>query len=161
VIPRIIHQIWIGPDDRPKIWMDTYASDYMRRFPAWTYMLWTEEEIDAFGLENREFYEREPSYAVKSDIVRVELLCRYGGIYVDADSVWVNDKDYGDLIEQARDTGMFVGVEPDLGFGRIYAGGVMGSVPGHRPCRQSTWSGRAPVTVESSRSAGNRVPSIP
>lgn len=115
----------------PTIWMDTYSRDYLRKFPEWTYMLWTEKEIDAFGLKNREFYDREPKYAVKSDIVRFELLHRYGGIYVDADSVWVNDKDYGDLIQQSKETGMFVGVEPDIGFGTIYAGGIMGSVPEH------------------------------
>lgn len=130
-IPKIIHQIWIGPNKKPDIWMDTFAKDYIKENPEWKYMLWTEKEIDELNLFNKEFYKKEPKLAVKADIVRYEILRKYGGVYVDADSVWINNKSFDDLLELSESTGFFCALEPDLGFGKILANGTIGCVPNH------------------------------
>ena len=31
-IPKIIHQIWIGPKKRPDIWIKTWSEDYINKF---------------------------------------------------------------------------------------------------------------------------------
>lgn len=84
MIPKIIHQIWIGDKSLiPERIMNTW------KINDWQYALWTEKEIDAFGLENRKLYDffyKKKNWHGCSDVVRIEVLKRYGGIYIDADS---------------------------------------------------------------------------
>lgn len=85
MIPRTIHQIWIGPHPEPEEWMDSWH----RAHPGWVYRLWREADIDALGLANRRLYERmygRKLYDAAADVARVEILLRYGGVYIDADS---------------------------------------------------------------------------
>jgi len=59
-------------------------------------MLWTEKEIDALNLVNTDkydYYYRLQKYYGCADIVRVEVLYKYGGIYIDADSICNNPMD--------------------------------------------------------------------
>ena len=80
-IPRILHQIWLGPRDRPKAWMETWQ----RRHPNWEYRLWTDANIPP--LFNRRLYEAYGECWIgKADILRYELLYQYGGVYLDADT---------------------------------------------------------------------------
>ena len=46
MIPKIIHQIWLGPNKRPDIWMNSWKINYIKKHPDWTYKLWTEKEIN-------------------------------------------------------------------------------------------------------------------
>jgi len=128
MIPKIIHQIWIGENKMPLLWMKSFYNDYLKAFPDWKYVLWTEKEIDKLNMINREIYDKEPTYWGKSDILRYELLFRFGGIYIDADSVWVNNKNLEECIYEAKNT--------DLFFARSHcqgqiANGVIGSSPNH------------------------------
>jgi len=54
-IPKIIHQIWLGSPlpDRCKVLQKTWKKYH----PDWEYRLWTEKEIDEFGLKNRRLYD--------------------------------------------------------------------------------------------------------
>ena len=128
MIPKIIHQIWIGENKMPLLWMKSFYNDYLKTFPDWKYCLWTEKEIDKLNMINREIYDKEPTYWGKSDILRYELLFRFGGIYIDADSVWVNNKNLEKCINKASDTGLFFAKSHCQG---QIANGVIGSVPNH------------------------------
>lgn len=79
-IPKIIHQIWLGPEPRPVEWMETWK----QKHPDWAYKLWTEENLPP--MQNRKQFDAINTYNGKSDILRMEVLYLYGGIYVDADS---------------------------------------------------------------------------
>jgi hypothetical protein len=79
-IPKIIHQIWIGPKSRPQQWMHTWKALH----PDWEYRLWTEENLPP--LVNQKQFDAMRHYSGKADILRYELLYRHGGIYMDADS---------------------------------------------------------------------------
>ena len=79
-IPRCIHQIWIGPDPEPAIWLDTWRKHFLAEHPGWEYRLWSEKEIDKLDLINRKLYDEEATYFGKADILRFELLYTYGGI---------------------------------------------------------------------------------
>lgn len=86
MIPRHIHQIWVGPKARPDTWMQTWRDQH----PSFDYTVWDEAAIDAFGLEHRHIYEyfmHKGIYDGAADIARVEILARLGGIYIDADAV--------------------------------------------------------------------------
>jgi mannosyltransferase OCH1-like enzyme len=45
MIPKIIHQIWIGSKKKPDIWIDTFKKDYINDNPDWDYKLWDDENI--------------------------------------------------------------------------------------------------------------------
>lgn len=130
-IPQIIHQIWIGPNEQPFRWTDTFKKDYMNMFPDYKYMLWTEKTIKNNNLfEGFELYEQvyniEGSWNGKSDILRYIILYKYGGLYIDADSVWINNKNFDELIDKVNDSGVFVSTHTE---NNQMCGGVMGSTP--------------------------------
>lgn len=86
-IPKIIHQIWIGPNPCPVQWMDTWKTNH----PDWEYRLWTEENLPK--LRNQQQFDAIKSYSGKADILRIEILYDYGGIYLDADSECLHSLD--------------------------------------------------------------------
>jgi mannosyltransferase OCH1-like enzyme len=97
-IPKIIHQIWIGPNIKPDIWMDNitkFCEEY-----NYTYMLWNEDKIKELNLINNIYYDKEKTYNGKSDILRYEILYNYGGIYIDADCVILKYDKFNHLLEE-------------------------------------------------------------
>jgi hypothetical protein len=82
-IPRILHQIWLGPNSVPTHLLE-YQQTWKKHHPCWRFILWTEENLPA-GLRRPEVYEKLRVPAERADILRLELLWVYGGVYVDAD----------------------------------------------------------------------------
>ena len=84
-IPKIIHQIWIGPKTPPNNLMDTWKNKHEKE--GFEYILWTEKEMKKRGfvsqLRNR--LNEMQEFAGIADILRWEILYKYGGIYTDAD----------------------------------------------------------------------------
>jgi mannosyltransferase OCH1-like enzyme len=110
-IPKIIHQIWLGPNKRPDIWTNSWKIDYIKKYPDWEYKLWTEKEINELDLINNKQYKHEQFYNGKSDIARYEILNKFGGIFIDADSLWINHS-LDDILNKSKDSGMFCAEEP-------------------------------------------------
>lgn len=82
-IPKIVHQIWLGgpfPDKYKAL-----TNIWKAKHPDWTVMLWTEKEIEEFGLVNKGMYYNMKNPSAKSDVVRYEIAYSYGGVYVDTD----------------------------------------------------------------------------
>lgn len=127
-IPKIIHQIWLGPNKRPDIWMNSWKIDYIKKYPEWTYKLWTEKEIDELNLVNKKQYDSEQFYNGKSDIVRYEILNQFGGLFIDADSLWIHHS-LNDILEKSKDVGMFCAEEPKNKWS--IANGVIGFTKEH------------------------------
>lgn len=126
-IPKIIHQIWLGENKRPDIWMDTFKIDYINMYSDYKYILWNESNINELFSEFPIYgiiYNLEETYNGKSDLLRYLILYKYGGIYIDADSVWINNKNFDELLNKVNDTGVFVSHEPNK---NDICGGVMGS----------------------------------
>ena len=132
-IPKIIHQLWIGKHRVPWRYINTWKNDYIKKNPDWKYMLWTEKEIKELNMENKHIYDLESTYNGKSDIARYEILYKYGGIWIDADSVWINDKSLNDLLEGAKDTNFFAA--RSLNDENNLASGVVGSSKKHSNLR--------------------------
>lgn len=83
-IPKVIHQIWIGDQRlRPAKLMQTWKDAH----PDWEYRFWDDKAIADLKLLNKERYNLAPEYAGKADIARYEILQRFGGWYIDADTV--------------------------------------------------------------------------
>ena len=83
MIPRVFHQIWIGPErlsDRHRRFMDSWRELH----PGWAFRLWTNETLPE--LPNLQFqFDRAQSWAGKADIARYEILLAEGGVYIDVD----------------------------------------------------------------------------
>ena len=82
-IPKILHQIWLGGPfpDKYRVLTDIWK----QKHPDWSFILWTEKEIEEFGLVNKGMYNNMKNPSAKSDVVRYEIAYSYGGVYVDTD----------------------------------------------------------------------------
>jgi mannosyltransferase OCH1-like enzyme len=83
LIPRVFHQIWLGPDPLPPEFA-RYRETWKLHHPDWEHRLWTEESLPG-ELRRPEARDRLRHPAERSDILRLELLWRYGGVYLDVD----------------------------------------------------------------------------
>jgi mannosyltransferase OCH1-like enzyme len=118
VIPRIIHQIWLGPDPMPREF-EPYVATWKRHHPAWEHRMWTEENLPADPVRP-EVLERLRAPTERADILRLDLLYRYGGIYVDTDLECLRPIDdtlgdepfCGTYLKPGRVTNTFVAAEP-------------------------------------------------
>ena len=88
-IPKIIHQIWLG-SDIPKQMLEN-ASSWIEHNPGWKYNIWTRPLDD---MVNQDLYDSAHSYVhghsvwqMRADLMRYEILYRYGGFYADMDTV--------------------------------------------------------------------------
>ena len=87
-----IHQIWIGPNPIPYIWIDTVKHFCLEQNIQYT--LWDETLIESsldWGIVPgmRDLYNSLDTFAGKGDILRYMILYQYGGMYIDADSVLI------------------------------------------------------------------------
>jgi hypothetical protein len=127
-IPKIIHQLWIGPKPMPSKFMDTWRDKH----PGYEYIRWTEAEIARRGIqfECQHHIDRMSEINGKADIMRWEILYHYGGIFLDADSICIEPFDESFLSKDA-----FAGFENENVRKGLVATGTMGFVPKHPLCR--------------------------
>ena len=84
IIPKTIHQVWPGNDPIPKNYQ--YFLETWRKFhPAWQIKIWTEQDLVKENFETMDLYWQARSYQERADIMRYEVLRRYGGLYIDMD----------------------------------------------------------------------------
>ena len=84
IIPKKIHLIWLGPKTPPIVFKDCLAS-LKKNLPDWEFKLWTDADVPSLDLYNQKYFDEETNYAAKSDILRYEILYRFGGVYIDVD----------------------------------------------------------------------------
>lgn len=121
-IPKIIHHIWLGSPFPPHL---AELRETWRKFhPDWQLILWTEKEINNFGLVNRRVYDASKNYGSKSDIARYEILYRIGGLYVDTDFECL--KPFDDLHAKCSFYSA-IGYDSQV----LLYNGLIGSIPGH------------------------------
>tara|TARA_B110000208_G_scaffold191158_1_gene257145 strand:- start:129 stop:1589 length:1461 start_codon:yes stop_codon:yes gene_type:complete len=105
-IPKIIHQLWIGPKTPPTKFMDTWKNKH--EVAGFEYIRWTEEEMQKRGFKSQLQNKVNDMNEIngKADILRWELLYEYGGFFVDADAYCIEPVTY--LVEKYK---AFVGYE--------------------------------------------------
>jgi hypothetical protein len=79
----IVHMIWLGSEmpERYKRNKQTFEK------AGYRVKVWTEPMP---GMVNRDIYDRMTTWAGKSDVMRLEILLKYGGLYTDTDSYLVS-----------------------------------------------------------------------
>lgn len=91
-VPKLLHQIWVGPRPAPHVWLRTWQEKH----PQWCYRLWTNRDLSEHSWTNRHHiaeYMRRGRYNGVADLMRYEILWRYGGVVVAADSVCLHPID--------------------------------------------------------------------
>jgi glycosyltransferase involved in cell wall biosynthesis len=124
MIPTILHQIWIGPLPPPLKMMETWRTKHSN----FEYIYWNEDEIKKRGMifECQKQIDDMPEYNGKADIMRWEILNKYGGYFVDADSICIEPFDHYFINKLA-----FATFENESVRQRLIATGTMGFIPKH------------------------------
>jgi len=81
----VIHQIWIGPE-KPAIIRECMQS-VRDMNPEFEYMEWNEGNLPEF--DHRDIIAQCETPSESSDIMRIEIVRNYGGIYIDSDMLCV------------------------------------------------------------------------
>jgi len=119
VIPHTLHRIWLtGSPPMPEAY-ECYWEGWQRLHPSWSFETWLSAPGD---LRNRAEFYGTTSLASRSDILRYEVLLRYGGVYIDCDVECLRPID--ELLEDVR---AFAGYEDTTWIGTA----VLGAEPGH------------------------------
>jgi len=84
MIPHIIHYCWFGDKSLPKSAKKCIAT-WQRFFPGWEIHEWNESNFDINSHPYAAMTYREKRWAYLSDVVRLIMVERYGGIYFDTD----------------------------------------------------------------------------
>lgn len=123
-IPKKIHQIWLGSPFPEKY--RVLQESWQKMHPEWEYTLWTDDDVERFGLKNKDIYDRAVNYGERSDIARYEILYRHGGLYVDTDYECLRPLD---LFNHCYD--FYIGIQP-LDTNIMQLGiGLIGATAGH------------------------------
>lgn len=83
-IPRIIHQIWVGPKQPPE-YLLRFQKHIQQMHPGWEYHLWTDASLKGICLPDQDLIDKTSNYGTKADIVRCDILEQFGGVCFDAD----------------------------------------------------------------------------
>ena len=75
--------VWLGPDPLPAEF-EPFLESWRRHHPDWELKLWGEDNLPA-DLRRAEVYDTERQPVERADILRLELIWRFGGVYVDTD----------------------------------------------------------------------------
>jgi mannosyltransferase OCH1-like enzyme len=87
MIPRVLHQVWVGP--RMPDHLRAYGDRWRELHPGWDFRLWGDDDLG--WLEHRDLWDRGLELAprnlgqFRSNIARIEILWREGGVYSDCD----------------------------------------------------------------------------
>jgi len=122
MIPKTIHQIWLGGlDRRPSRIVEAMTQvETVFRQLGYDYRLWTETDLHDLGIDR--FVDIRP-YAALSDLMRYRILALYGGWYLDADC-----EPAGESPVLPDDTDIFV---IDSHQRHKYFNTFLGAAPGH------------------------------
>lgn len=127
MIPPILHHVWPGRDPFRREFFD-FRATWMRYHPDWSFLFWrlTQPGTDA-PVDDPEVAELladgRYSAVVKSDILRLHVLLKHGGIYVDTDFECL--KSFNELL--GMPTGFFCGAEDD----KFLCPSLLAATPGH------------------------------
>ncbi len=123
-IPKIIHQLWIGTKPAPIVLMNTWKE----KNPDFEYIFWNEQEFINRKMKFRcqKKIDEIEEINGKADILRWEILFKYGGVFIDADSICIEPID-----DELMNKKSFAGWEQEELRKGLIATGTMGFPIGH------------------------------
>lgn len=92
MIPKIINYIWLGNNEKPRLVKKAIRS-WKKRAPSFEIKEWNEKNLESL-MEKNVFYHdalNNKEYSYASDIARLVILKKFGGIYIDTDVYLLSD----------------------------------------------------------------------
>ena len=141
-VPKVIHFIWIGPKSFPIESIENVRS-WIGFHPDWKVKFWTDREralphpeMELCRIQDLDLikcgplYRKSDNYGEMSDLLRLEILYKEGGIYVDHDVQCLKSFE---LLNKAYDffCGMEVPFPSTLSSSLTPTNNTLGSIPGH------------------------------
>jgi len=125
MIPKIFHHTWpSGGALKPRF--ETYRQAFIKMHPDYEFKVWTCENREEYAISEISKYIQSPlcklHWIVISDIMRYEILYKYGGIYLDTDTEPLKNHDC------FLDCDSFAGVSYSP---NTIGNGTVGTVPGN------------------------------
>ena len=130
MIPKIFHYVWpSGGPFKPRF--AAYRESFVRLHPDWQFMFWDCNDRDRYALSDLSRVLQNPvksqnfeplHWIVLSDIMRHEILYKYGGVYLDTDTEAIKNFDC------FLDNESFAGTSH---YPNTVGNGVIGTVPGN------------------------------
>lgn len=105
-IPKVIHYIWLGPKSPPHYFW-RYKESWEKMHPDWQVRFWRDSDAEELDFELKPLFASSTNYGEKADVLRAEILDRFGGLYVDVD---IECKKSFDCLVEKYD--FFAGIEP-------------------------------------------------
>lgn len=118
-IPKVLHRVWLGGSPLPERFV-RYGETWARHHPSWALHLWTEDNLPP--LQCAPVLYRARFFAEQVDVIRLELLARFGGVYLDTDFECLRPID-----PVLADVTAFAALERPGWVGNA----ILGSAPGH------------------------------
>lgn len=84
---KIIHQIWVGPYEMPDREKE-FVRIVREKHPGFAHELWTNSNLPELPEKVKtlfDSFERQKDYAHQADVLRIFLVAKYGGLYLDVD----------------------------------------------------------------------------
>jgi len=141
MIPKIIHQIWIGNNTLPAR-CKGYIDSIKKNFKEYDYIMWDDDKVALFLKEffPKVFtkYNTYSNNAEKSDIARYCILYKLGGFYFDID--YECFKSFSEIIN-FNDYSLFVFYDDEyfkdsFGLNNIFTNSVIGATPDNNFIKQ-------------------------
>jgi len=155
-IPKIIHQIWVGEKmpEFKKFWIRGIKDTLIPK--GWKYKLWKNKDITPARLPFTHFFIqialeageksglKSTRFAQVADLMRYEIVRRYGGVYVDTNFELLSD--ITQIINQENKKGTHFlganeypcGLNCKDGAGRFLSNGFFASIPNSDVLRRAT-----------------------
>lgn len=114
VIPKVLHQVWIGPDPMPPKCVE-FQKKFCQLHPTWEIRLFNNNALVSLERTDpvlRAMVAHGCDWALISDRLRIYLLWKYGGVYADVDAEPMRPLDL--WIAQLTHPIAFAGGPPDL-----------------------------------------------
>jgi len=89
-INKSLFQVWVGGKPLPEEYKRNQIKWQNILTAGWTYKLYTDEDAARFEFsshESKKIYDSLPNPTAQSDLLRMEILNKHGGVYVDLDTV--------------------------------------------------------------------------
>ena len=119
-IPKILHFVWLG-GKMPTVYNFCIES-WRRHHPDWQIWIWNDQSIAQLVKKNQAIFDILDNYSAKVDVALLEILNKYGGIYIDVDFFCV--KPFDDVCAKST---LLIGnmFSNEIGYG------LFGSAPNH------------------------------
>lgn len=117
MIPKILHQVWVGGSPRPPDHI-RYVESWRELHPDWEYRLWT--DVEAAQLTLPVPYKSWTHFAAQANAIRIAAIYQFGGVYADCDT------EFGKNFDKLTAHRSFAVLQQP----QFYCNGIFGSIAG-------------------------------